>query len=391
MKPFKNLPRQHQKNRLAGFSIAMVLVYMSIAAGIGYALTVFMGNVTKTYKASEVDQVVSLYSMELQRMLTHADACTRTLNPNGIFEDAAGNPALTPIASPGILTSTTDILPASGELKLPKIWNTTIPGICGPKPCAVVAGTSTFDNNQIRVKEIQATDLSAVSPAGCDPSLPTYGCAAVMIEVYFEKLNKLSLKSVVMRNFRVQVRLAPAAGGHKTMYCYATIDRDYSDQGLFVNKASDTMTGPLNITLDPAPTAGTIQSRALYVKDGYIQAKWFNQTSDRRLKKNISNIKDPFEILAGIQGRAFEWRNSNEKDYGFIAQEVEKTAPQLVITDPETQFKSMRYTSLIPITTDAVKRLRDENEELRRELKLTAAILNDMKKNLARNPGKGNK
>ncbi len=375
------------RRSVAGFSIAMVLIYMSIASGIGYALSVYMGNVSKTYKASEVEQVISLYTMNLQRMLTHAEACTRTFNPGGTH-------------TPGTYNGTTYTLNATvpadrlvlapGERQLRYILNTTVPGVCGALPCeirseALNVGSGTIDQSkQVRVKEIRIRDLQTPRPAGCDPSRGGDLCSEVKVHIYFEKLNALSLTKVIKRSFQLQVRVN---ANLNTQYCYSTIDRDYADQDLFVNKAGDTMTGELQIKLDPVPATPT---RALYVKDGYIQTNLFYIDSDRRLKKNIHAISEPFKILDGIQGREFNWRDYGDKDYGFIAQEVEKNEPQLVITDPKTNFKAMRYASLIPVTTEAIKLLRAENEVLRSELKKANELLGELEKTAAKMQ-KGNK
>ena len=54
--------------------------------------------------------------------------------------------------------------------------------------------------------------------------------------------------------------------------------------------------------------------------------------SDRRLKKNISPIKNGLDIVRGLEGVRFEWIDGHETGtkVGFIAQDVEKVLPEVV-------------------------------------------------------------
>ena len=103
-----------------------------------------------------------------------------------------------------------------------------------------------------------------------------------------------------------------------------------------------------------------------------------NNISDQRLKKDIATITDPLTKIKGLIGRTFKWKEDSTKfddktKYGFIAQEVETTIPELVDTengivlfdkddkviyDEEavvSRSKSVNETGLIPITVEALK------------------------------------
>jgi hypothetical protein len=64
----------------------------------------------------------------------------------------------------------------------------------------------------------------------------------------------------------------------------------------------------------------------------------------------------------------------NEQSYGFIAQEIEKVFPDLVITD-KNGFKAVNYTKLNIMTIQAVKELKAENDQLK---VVIASILKDI-------------
>jgi len=78
--------------------------------------------------------------------------------------------------------------------------------------------------------------------------------------------------------------------------------------------------------------------------DGVVTAKNFQLSSDRRFKNNIKDIKD---IRVEAAFKSFEMESSpGEKRYGVVAQELEKTNPELVGTDHEG-FKSVKYIDLL--------------------------------------------
>jgi hypothetical protein len=105
---------------------------------------------------------------------------------------------------------------------------------------------------------------------------------------------------------------------------------------------------------------------------------WVNgttYTSDIRYKKNFQKIQNPLENLLKMNGLNYYWRInefkskgfSDEKQFGLIAQEVEKIYPELVSIDSDG-YKSVNYNALIPVMIEAIKELKSENESLKSEL-----------------------
>jgi hypothetical protein len=106
--------------------------------------------------------------------------------------------------------------------------------------------------------------------------------------------------------------------------------------------------------------------------DGDIQCVQLHETSDVRLKTNISQLTNALEKVARIRGGSFEWNDvaesvgasPGEKQIGVVAQELEKEFPELV-SAPEGQFKSVDYGKLTAVLIEAVKELKAENEALK--------------------------
>lgn len=96
---------------------------------------------------------------------------------------------------------------------------------------------------------------------------------------------------------------------------------------------------------------------------GEITAPSFNATSDFRLKKDISNLSNVLENVCRLQGVEFVRKDdeTQRKQLGFIAQDVEEIFPQLVQTEnSKEKYKSVSYANTCALLVEAVKEMRDE-------------------------------
>ena len=92
-------------------------------------------------------------------------------------------------------------------------------------------------------------------------------------------------------------------------------------------------------------------------------------SSDERLKDNIKPIENPLEKLSQISGNTFDWNQEkqniyNGKDYGVIAQEIEKVMPELVDTR-DNGYLAVKYDKIVPLLIESIKELKKEIEELK--------------------------
>jgi hypothetical protein len=117
------------------------------------------------------------------------------------------------------------------------------------------------------------------------------------------------------------------------------------------NLGNHTATTNLNMQGHNIVSAGTVTATAYY------------QSSDRRLKTDISPIEQPFTLLDAIHGKHYYWKKDGTPAYGVIAQDVEKVMPEAVHTSANG-FKSVAYTQLVPVLVEAVKTLRAQNDAL---------------------------
>jgi hypothetical protein len=128
--------------------------------------------------------------------------------------------------------------------------------------------------------------------------------------------------------------------------------------------ASSRTTGALIVT------GGAGISGALYVGgDIYSYA-----ASDIKLKENLSKIDNSLEKLLKLSGYEYHWNKIAQEmypertmqDVGVIAQEVKEVIPSAVV-ERDDGYLAVKYDKLIPLLIEAVKALKEEIDNMKRE------------------------
>jgi len=94
-----------------------------------------------------------------------------------------------------------------------------------------------------------------------------------------------------------------------------------------------------------------------------------SHSSDSRLKENIEKINNSLDKVSSLGGYTFNWnkkaegKNTDLKDVGVIAQEVEAVMPEIVI-DRIDGYKAVYYEKLIPLLIESIKELKERIEKL---------------------------
>jgi hypothetical protein len=148
----------------------------------------------------------------------------------------------------------------------------------------------------------------------------------------------------------------------------------------FVNTGEDGVVEPA-LTIRGSGNVGigiTLPAYRLHVV-GHVFATgvvYCNSTalcSDQRWKTNIKPIQNALDNVLKIQGVTYYWKVDEYPDkhfpegeqVGFIAQEIEKVYPQVVLTDKDG-YKSVDYSKLTPILVEAIKEQQKIIEELQK-------------------------
>lgn len=88
-------------------------------------------------------------------------------------------------------------------------------------------------------------------------------------------------------------------------------------------------------------------------------------SSDSRLKDNLNQI-DTSAFFDNLTGYSFDWNDESDKEgssYGFLAQDIEKIAPELVKERPDG-YKAVDYIPLIAVLFEEIKTLKEKVSKL---------------------------
>ena len=97
----------------------------------------------------------------------------------------------------------------------------------------------------------------------------------------------------------------------------------------------------------------------------------FNSASDIKLKENIKSLNvDCLNLINKIEPVEFIWKDielvpsnkRNKKDYGFIAQDIEKIIPNIVYDNPS--YKTIKYEKLTTYLVKAIQELNNKFDNL---------------------------
>lgn len=104
------------------------------------------------------------------------------------------------------------------------------------------------------------------------------------------------------------------------------------------------------------------------------KARAWQTYSSERYKENICEIDDPIEKLSRLKGVYFDWiGNSEDRDIGFIAEEVGKVLPEVVsYEEVGNSAISMSYDKIVPLLVEAFNEARMRE---RKNKKIFSAVI----------------
>jgi len=113
----------------------------------------------------------------------------------------------------------------------------------------------------------------------------------------------------------------------------------------------------------------------LDVNGGVQGTSAYAVNSDFRWKKGIKPLQSSLQKIMNLTGVSYQFRRDEFPDknflegsqIGFIAQHVESTIPEIVLTDNQG-WKSVQYSALLPVLVEAIKEqestIREQENEL---------------------------
>lgn len=102
-------------------------------------------------------------------------------------------------------------------------------------------------------------------------------------------------------------------------------------------------------------------------------------SSDKNLKDNIISIDKPLDKILSLDAVEFDWNDKQETysghDIGLIAQQVERVAPEIVMTR-ENGFKAVKYDRITALLVGAIKEQQKKIDSLEDRLSKLEAKIN---------------
>ena len=112
---------------------------------------------------------------------------------------------------------------------------------------------------------------------------------------------------------------------------------------------------------------------------GSVTGNTFLISSDQRFKEGVQTIENSLDLIRKMRGTTYGFKKTAEfaernfpqdRQYGFIAQEMEKVLPE-VVKKQRDGFSAVNYTAVVPVPVEAVKQLdakQTETAQLRQQV-----------------------
>ena len=102
----------------------------------------------------------------------------------------------------------------------------------------------------------------------------------------------------------------------------------------------------------------------------------YGSSSSIRWKNNIQIIDNALDMVQDLRGVYFDWdeEHGGQHDIGMIAEEVGQVLPEIVgYEENGIDASGMDYSKLTPLLVEAIKELKEQNDELQARIKALEA------------------
>lgn len=112
------------------------------------------------------------------------------------------------------------------------------------------------------------------------------------------------------------------------------------------------------------PHTGSADITGSLIVTGSAFVTSLTETSALRYKKYVKDIGTQASSIYELRPVHFRWRDTNKKDYGLIAEEVQKVYPELVTSGEDGNALGISYTKLTALLLKTIQDLNERIENL---------------------------
>jgi len=116
------------------------------------------------------------------------------------------------------------------------------------------------------------------------------------------------------------------------------------------------------------PHTGSADITGSLIVTGSAFVTTLTETSALRYKKYVKGLPSQTDTVYQLRPVHFRWKNNNKKDYGLIAEEVQKIYPELVTSGENGDALGISYTKLTALLVKTIQELTDRVSDLENKL-----------------------
>ena len=162
--------------------------------------------------------------------------------------------------------------------------------------------------------------------------------------------------TIFVEGSSAKVGIAESSPGAQLDVSGSTILGRHDGATISYHQVSGTLELTGNIGVNTPATDYSLTLPNLDSLAGRGMAYAWSTYSSARYKQDVATMSNPLDKAKQLRGVEFTWKDSGQKDFGFIAEEVGKVLPQLVSYEPDgTSAIGMDYSRITSLLVECVK------------------------------------